>query len=182
MTTIDLRLLEGLDREVLRKSFEAFEHESDRGVVLVSLAILDEIISARLNRLLRQGNSDARSRLLNPPLGAFSGFSSKVDLAYCIGLIPQALYGDVRLLNRLRNKCAHNWETFHITAEVFEKFVAPMFMAKALKSADEYGDKLAVERSSIKLQFLTGRIPSDKFKMVMSVLIPMANMYKPPAR
>ena len=97
----DLKLLESFDKATSNKFFESLKRESDRGAVLVSIAILDEIITARLIQLLNKGNSESRDRLLKPPLGSVSGFASKIDLAFCVGLIPESFYNDIRSLNRL---------------------------------------------------------------------------------
>jgi len=155
-------LIHQFESKHIKQCMESFKSESARGTVLVSIAILDKIVENRLTSVLSKGNSRARERLVRPPLGALSGFSSKVDFLYCSGLMPSAIYGDIRLLNKLRNKCAHGWEHFEMTSEIFDEYVKPMFIARSLKAGDDL---------SKDLKFLEGRNISDQFKMVMGALI-----------
>lgn len=158
----EAKLIRQFEHQHIKQCLETFKKESDRGAVLVSIAILDKLVENRLTSILSKGNAKARERLLRPPLGAMSGFSSKVDFLYCSGLMPEAMYGDFRLLNKLRNKCAHGWEHFQMTAEIFDEYVKPMFIARSLEAADSLGKRI---------KLLEGRKVSDQFKTVMAALI-----------
>jgi len=162
------KLIRQFESQFTKQWVKVLEAESDRGTVLVSIAMLDKIIENRLISILSKGNSKAKDRLLRPPLGALSGFSSKVDFLYCSGLLPETMYRDIQLLNKLRNKCAHGWEHFEMTVEVFEKYVKPMFMARGLVAADE---QLKKNEDLEGLQILEGKDASEQFKMVMAGLI-----------
>jgi hypothetical protein len=78
--------------------------------------------------------------------------------------MPSAIYGDFRRLNKLRNKCAHGWEHFEMTAEIFDEYVKPMFTTRILKAVDE---------QSRRIKFLEGKDVSEQFKAVMAALISM---------
>ena len=169
MTKRDLSVLEGLDQKSIDSYMKTLSKESHRGSILVSIAILDAMLKARLKQLLDRGNSEARDRLLSPPLGRLSSFSAKVDFAFCIGLLPRPMYDDIRLLNKLRNQCAHDWEAFEFTEEIFDKFVQPMNMKRALDAANE-------EQPII---FPPGMGPSTRFVKTMAAMITFANLWKP---
>jgi len=158
----EAKLIRQFEQQHIKQCIDSFKAESDRGTVLVSIAILDKIVENRLISVLSKGNSKARDRLLRPPLGALSGFSSKVDFLYCSGLMPNAEYGDFRLLNKLRNKCAHGWEHFEMTTEIFDEYVKPMFIARSLKAGDDLGKGV---------KFLEGKNVSEQFKVIMATLI-----------
>src|SRR5262249_56268781 len=98
------------------------------GMVLMGVAVMDDCLWAKVARIRSLGSNEARSRLLDAPLGALSGFMSRVDFSYCIGLYNHQLYEDIRLLNRLRNKCAHEWQEFRIDDEVVNRYARPMHM------------------------------------------------------
>jgi DNA-binding MltR family transcriptional regulator len=135
VTIRDVALLEGLDQGAILDAIKVLRDESDRGAILVAVSVLDGVFENRLRQLLDRGNAEAQARLLKGPLGALSTFSSKVDLAYCIGMIPPQLYGDIRLLKKLRNYCAHHWEEFLISRDVLDRFINPMKIKKALDAA-----------------------------------------------
>ena len=135
----NLSAITGIDKVQLDEFREELERESDRGVILISVAILDDVFTTKLRQLLSDGSNRALSRLLDPPLGSLSGFMSKVDLTYCIGLINEPVYNDVRRLNKLRNHCAHNWQRFHITSEHVTEYLEPMVVKKVLNAANTWG-------------------------------------------
>lgn len=161
--------LSALPKEAIKRWSNSLEKESDRGVVLVTIAVLDDMLTMRLKNIFKKGNSEARERLLKSALGVLSGFSSKVDICFCLGIIPQHIYKDIRLLNKLRNKCAHEYETFKITDDVVNEYIEPMFMARALRSAKH--------NPEIKYSLLDGKTPRDIYLFVMSAFIPILNMY-----
>jgi len=169
MTTRDLSVLEGLDPEAVKEAVMVLRRESDRGAILVAIAILDDVFTNRLTQLLDRGNSEARSRILSPPLGALSSFSSKVDLAFCIGIIPKQIYDDIRLVNKLRNLCAHDWGAFRITQDILVKFIQPMVMKKAIDAAN-----------SVKpIFFPAGTSPKDVLVSTLAGLVTFVNLYRP---
>jgi DNA-binding MltR family transcriptional regulator len=83
--------------------------ESDRGCVLVGAAILEK----RLEDIFRHvfdHNGIARKFQdalfdANGPLGTFS---SKIKLAYSLGLIARTTYKDLDTVRRIRNDFAHS--------------------------------------------------------------------------
>lgn len=80
-------------------------NESDRGCALMSAAYLDEC----LGRLLRSYFIDD-TKVINKLFdynGACGTFSSKIELAYGLGLIPKNVRLDLTLLRRIRNDFAH---------------------------------------------------------------------------
>jgi len=169
MTARDLSTLEGLDPKAVEEALIVLRRESDRGAILVAIAILDDVFLSRLNQLLDRGNSDARNRLLKPPLGALGSFSAKVDLAYCIGMIPTQIYADIKLLNKLRNLCAHEWGDFAITEDIVEKFIQPMVMKKAIDAANELDP----------IFFPPGCPPKQVLVSTLAALITFVNLHKP---
>lgn len=172
MTKIDLALFSQLDEASISQALAVLRRESDRGAVLVAIAILDEVFEARIKQLLRFGNSDVRARLLKSPTGPLATFSSKVDLAYCIGLTPKFVYEDIKLLNRLRNRCAHDWNDFRITTEIVDEYVQPMAVKHILDAANEVGQ----------LVFPPGCAPKVILVRTLAALVTLANLHKPTER
>ncbi|KXI28120.1 MltR family transcriptional regulator [Paraglaciecola hydrolytica] len=79
--------------------------ESDRGCALMAAAYLDE----RLADLLKAYLVDDRSVVgqmfdFNGPFGTFS---SRIDSAYTLGLLPRNVRADIQLVRKIRNDFAH---------------------------------------------------------------------------
>lgn len=80
--------------------------ESDRGSVLMAAAFIEDKISLLLESYFIN-NATVCKRLLKGN-GALATFSSKIDLAFLLGLIPENIFYDLHLLRRIRNNFAHN--------------------------------------------------------------------------
>lgn len=166
MTVHDLSIIEGLDPKTVEGALVVLRRESDRGAILVAIAILDSVFASRLQQLLSHGNSDARARILTR---SFNSFASKVDMAYCIGMIPKPLYQDIRLLNKLRNQCAHEWGDFRITQQIVDTYIEPMVMKQALNAANEVNPIL----------FPPGCLPKQVLVSTLAALVTFANLHRP---
>jgi hypothetical protein len=86
--------------------FQELNKESDRGLALVSAAVLD----GRLAEALRSFFCSERPprKLLdetNAPLGTLS---SRVQACYLLGLIDEYEYAEVELVRKVRNEFAHS--------------------------------------------------------------------------
>lgn len=78
--------------------------ESDRGAALVGVAYLDELLVRLFKaRMLTENASEE----LFGRFGPLSSFSSRIDVAYCLGWIGPETYRDLNLLRKIRNEFAH---------------------------------------------------------------------------
>ena len=166
MTVHDLSLLKDLDPAKVQRAIGVLSKESDRGAILVAIAILDSIFTNRVEQLLCHGSEAARTRLTGRSLNSFA---SKVDLAYCIGIIPAPLYHDIQLLNKLRNRCAHDWDDFALDQSILDKYVDPMAIKRALNAANEVEPIL----------FPPGCTPKLVLVRTLAALVTFANLMKP---
>lgn len=80
--------------------------ESERGAVLISAAMLDEILSNCIHAFLLDHN-DVKRLLqgFNAPLGTLSARSLA---AFALGLLSEREYGECDRLRKIRNLFAHN--------------------------------------------------------------------------
>lgn len=166
MTVHDLTKLQDLDPELVKKAVAVLRGESDRGAVLVAVAILDNVFADRLEQVFKHGNSIARERLMGRTLNSFS---SKVDLAFCLGIIPPQMYQDIQLLNKLRNKCAHGWENFAVSDDIISEYIEPMVMKKAISAANEVKP----------IFFPPGASPKGVMVGTLAALITLTSLTKP---
>jgi DNA-binding MltR family transcriptional regulator len=79
--------------------------ETDRGCALMAAAYLDAELESLLRVHFVQNKTVADDLLgQNRPLGTFS---SRIDLAYALGLIPTTSFRDLHLIRKIRNDFAH---------------------------------------------------------------------------
>src|SRR5688572_19098421 len=85
------------------------ENETDRGVGLVAVAFLDDVLDVLL-RASFVNDAEAVNRLVGPgrPL---ESFGSRSHLAYCMGLLGADVYNDINLIREIRNDFAHRQPT-----------------------------------------------------------------------
>jgi DNA-binding MltR family transcriptional regulator len=86
---------------------DELKHESDRGVVLVVAAFLDEQLEMLLTRHFIDDPKVA-AELLSSGSGPLGTFSSRMKLAYCLDLIHPQQYKDLQTIRKLRNEFAHS--------------------------------------------------------------------------
>lgn len=92
---------------------EEFKKESDRACVILSAAKLDAQLYLLLSKTLKPafGNQD---ELLDgdSPLGTFS---SKINIAYRLGLLDSHFAKSLHLIRRIRNAFAHEFKSMSLT-------------------------------------------------------------------
>ncbi len=88
-----------------RKVFNVLNDQSDLAAVVVGASYLDAAIEALLAGKLLSGS--VADKLLAPE-GPLGSASSRVDLAYCLGLVAKQHYQDLRNIGKIRNLFAHS--------------------------------------------------------------------------
>ena len=85
------------------------ETETDRGVALLAVAFLDDVLDLLL-RASFVNDAEAVNRLIGPgrPL---ESFGSRAHIAYCMGLLGADVYNDINLIREIRNDFAHRQPT-----------------------------------------------------------------------
>jgi DNA-binding MltR family transcriptional regulator len=92
-------------REAVTEFRQSLDPETDRGCALMAAAYLD----SELEKLLRKYlvNNDAVQSQLFEHSGPLGSFSSRIDLAYLLGLIGRNAHRDLHLIRRIRNEFGH---------------------------------------------------------------------------
>jgi len=94
-------------QEALIEFTELFHNEnSGRAAAIVGAAFLDTVLEHILVNFLLDDEKEVQ-RLLkyDMPLGSFG---NKITLAYCLGLIGKSIRDDLRLVQKIRNRFAHD--------------------------------------------------------------------------
>ena len=79
--------------------------ESDRGSVLMAAAFIEDKLGYLLESYFVENEKICKQLLKSN--GALATFSSKIDLAFLLGLIPKNIFDDLHLLRKIRNEFAH---------------------------------------------------------------------------
>jgi DNA-binding MltR family transcriptional regulator len=80
--------------------------ETDRGAALMSAAYLDDKVKELIeNRLVQDKKTLRRAFQFNGPLGTFS---SRIDFAYLLGILPKNACRDLHTIREIRNQFAHH--------------------------------------------------------------------------
>lgn len=96
---------------------EDVQQETDRGVALVAVAFLEDVLGA-LIRTLCIDDPDAVRSLLN----RHWSIDTRADLAYCLGLIPRGMRDDIEVITGIRNHFGHGHRPASFTdPEVFKE-------------------------------------------------------------
>ncbi len=92
----------------MRRLLALLRKESDRGLALVGASAIDEHLSRLLRGFFIEDKRAADALLsVDRPLGTFS---SRIKLAYLLGLLEQAQYRELEAIRTIRNGCAHTIE------------------------------------------------------------------------
>jgi mannitol operon repressor len=118
------------------REFKAFlgelNRESERGAVLVSGAMIDDLLERCIEAFLVD-HPDTKRLLegFNAPLG---NLSARVLAAFAVGLLSESEYKDCEILRKVRNEFAHN---IHIS---FADQKVRDLCGNLELSAQDYGD------------------------------------------
>lgn len=83
-------------------------NESDRSVSLIAVSYLESHLEKVLKLRLLGGNAHLKKCFgFNGPFGTFS---SKIDIALCLGIINKAIYNEINIFRKIRNIFAHSYD------------------------------------------------------------------------
>ena len=85
---------------------EVLQSESDRGAVLVTASMLDDILKQLL--LARLLDGDHSKKLFAGPNAPLGTFSSRIIAARAVGVISEQWKKELNLLRKIRNDFAHS--------------------------------------------------------------------------
>ncbi|MBA9078667.1 MltR family transcriptional regulator [Rufibacter quisquiliarum] len=99
-----MRILEKL-QEISQLRLE-LDKETDRGCALLGVSYLDEELKELIQSYLVQNNTIQKKIFDNN--GGLATLSSKIDIAFLLGLISKETYNDLNYIRKIRNEFAHS--------------------------------------------------------------------------
>jgi mannitol operon repressor len=94
--------------DLFSKFLHEFQHETDRGASILAGSMLDQKLKDILFDFLIDGAPT--KDLLNGNNAPLGTFSSRLNLAYSLGLISEYEYHDCNIIRKIRNDFAHKFE------------------------------------------------------------------------
>ena len=119
--------------DLIEKFFGFTQSESDRGVALIVVSMLDsmlgELHAAYIGKNVGEGAKAIFDKLAsnNDPLSTLAG---KIEMARCFGLIGETEYRDLNVMRRLRNRVAHDLVRFAFADMETERLISQLQTAK----------------------------------------------------
>lgn len=101
---------------------EELEKESDRGCALLAAAFLENELAALLDYFLVETSESFKKQLFdfNGPLGTFS---SRIKIAYALGLISRKTKDALDLIRKIRNRFAHLIDSLNFESKGIKELV-----------------------------------------------------------
>lgn len=150
------------DDKIVQAFVNATKGESDRGLVLISAAFLDDLLEGRMRHLLRKGNNSARNKLFDA-VGPFSSVSAKIETLFCFGDISKDIRDDLNIIRKLRNDYAHEWQDFTLLEPKNRDCISKLKNTSLFNSVIKAGDTLPIH-------------PKTTFSLVVISLISCLNI------
>ncbi len=86
---------------------EEFNNETDRGAVVLTASLLDNVLTVLLKKFLAP-SAESDDSIFDTPNAPLSSFGAKIKISERLGLISTRLARDLNLIRRMRNEFAHN--------------------------------------------------------------------------
>src|SRR6266436_358245 len=120
--------------------FHTFDHESDRGCVLMGAALIDEALE-RLLRSVCRADAQATKAVDALLVGAFAplgSFASRAQAAFAFGLLSSEMFQLVTKLRKVRNRVAHGYEYRDFQSPDMKSYLEDLFATSGMveKSGD----------------------------------------------
>ncbi len=116
----------------LRKATSAFTRQTDRGTALIAAAWLDDALEACLRAFFRQDKEIADKTL--QPDGPLGSFSSRIKMAYLLGIITPSLFSDLEIIRGIRNDFAHLRQSVRFSDQSIKDRCNSLIGAKAFQT------------------------------------------------
>jgi DNA-binding MltR family transcriptional regulator len=115
-------MVKRLTKAELIETLYQLSERADASHVLVTVTALEELLELALLYKMRELSNNVYDNLFQG-YGPLSSFSAKIDIAYALSIIGNALISDFRALKDIRNAFAHPREAIHFkSAQLAKKF------------------------------------------------------------
>ncbi|QRN82327.1 hypothetical protein JR338_07715 [Chloroflexota bacterium] len=151
--------------EVTNEDWIAFTYqlniESDRGVALVGSEMLSQLLKGLIGKKLLP-DPKTRNKILTNVGSPVSTFSSRIELAYGMGLISNDEYHDLTIIRKIRNSLAHSIKEKYFADEDIKNKINELRIPRLSEySYSEVPRKNFINGSSMVAAFISMRTSED---------------------
>lgn len=146
--------------------YDVINDESDLACVLIGTSYLDYALASLLKRHFL--DSAVAPKLLEPPRGILSSFSSRCDIAYCLGLISKGLYKNLEIIGQIRNTFAHQYLSLKFDNPEIGIFIQKLTFPRLAQSVYVGYDDVEQRRQEPFKQFTA---PRNKFSLTVVLMV-----------
>ncbi len=116
--------------------FRELASESDRGVVLVGAALLEENLEIVLRSVMRRDDGVVKKVIdsLFQGDGGFATFSAKIKSCYALNLIDEKAFKDLETIRAIRNEFAHSYQTASFASQATKDRVDSLWSGKVFEA------------------------------------------------
>ncbi len=157
--------------EDITDAMNSFTEESDRGVVLISAALIDETLGEIIRKKLVSSKNN-NDELFEIPYAPLKSFSAKINFSYRLGLINKKTHSVFHQIRDIRNKFAHGFlpisfedqtifdKTLNILSHYYGYIIEILFRTlvdqQLLKEIKEIQNDNSVKKNANKILKLVG--------------------------
>jgi hypothetical protein len=142
------------------------DSESDRSVVLITAAFIDDILRDRLKLRFTSG-SEAIAKKLFEAFGPLASTSAKIEILFCLGDIDAVARESLHAIRQLRNHCAHSRDVFEFDSAIQSRYISRI----------SYGVlNIPLDKQPFPI------IPRNAFRMAVFSVIVALNLMRPKQR
>ncbi len=108
-----------------------------QGAAIIGVAYVEHALERLLSRMFIPMNKEDQKRLFDGSAGGILGcLNAKIRIAYAIGIFGNDIYGNLKLLNAIRNVFAHSLHKLDFSAPELGKDVSRLTAINVFKNAD----------------------------------------------
>jgi hypothetical protein len=152
-----------MSTRAINRFFAAMESESDRGLVIGMISVLDDLMELRLSKIFRYGSAESRKSAMR----AFGTFGQRIHGLHALGRIDDDVAADLHRLREQRNAVSHKWAAFSLDTNVERTFVDPLFRDRVAWTDKKTGEPIAM---------------NARRKLMWVVMILILTLHKPAGR
>jgi len=122
------------DRE---RAWKEVSGESDRAAALILHARLEKFLRKSINDVFLQHGEQALRLLGDDDNPGVLGYSDQSRLAYCLGLVTDSEYKDLKHLGRIRNRFAHRGDYQSFSHKAIKELCDKLKLAESYDLLDD---------------------------------------------
>lgn len=137
------------DIDLFTNLTKELDKESERALAVLAAAYLDYLLGQLIATQMVVDTNEVEKLLMEGATAPLSSFSSRIDMAYCLGLVDKSEQRDLNLIRKIRNDFAHKFSDISFNAPQIASRCRELSAAKIGGQPD--APKLCYRKASVRL-------------------------------